>query len=92
MSRERREQSRNCLVYRSARVADLYLYVPAARGLEAVPEDLLERLGRLVEVLELELWPGRPMARVEAESVLQALEKVGYFVQWPPRPGVAPAR
>ena len=42
-------------------------------------------------VMEIDLYPGRKLARASAETVLEGLEKRGFYLQMPPvdRPGEA---
>jgi uncharacterized protein YcgL (UPF0745 family) len=77
----------SCTVYRCRRQPEMYLYLRA--GLEpddsdAVPAELLQRTGTLTEVMQLELHAQRRLARVSVESVIQALEEQGWFLQMPP--------
>ena len=75
---------RNVIVYKSVRVADMYLFVDQADGLERVPAALLARFGRPVEALRFELTPERRLSRSEAPIVLGALESKGFYLQMPP--------
>ena len=71
-------------VYRSARKAEMYLYVDAGVDLGRVPDALLERFGRPVEALSLMLSPDRPLARADAGRVLEQIETEGFYLQMPP--------
>ena len=75
---------RRVVVYKSVRVADMYLFVDAIEGLERVPATLLARFGRPVEALRLELTPERRLSRSEAPVVLDAIAKRGFYLQMPP--------
>ena len=68
------------------RVEEMYLYADRVRGLEPVPEPLLERFGRTREIMTLLLTDDRPLARVRAREVLDAIEEKGFFLQMPPPP------
>jgi uncharacterized protein YcgL (UPF0745 family) len=72
------------VVYRSSRVADMYLFVAAADGLTHVPEALLARFGRAEEALRLELTADRKLARSDAPVVLEAIAARGFYLQLPP--------
>lgn len=72
------------IVYRSPKVAEMYLYVNLAEQLERVPEVLLARFGEPVEVMRLALAPERALARVETAAVLEALAGQGFYLQLPP--------
>ena len=71
-------------VYKGSRRDDTYLFVPAHDGLEGVPRALLETMGRLDLVMELELHPGRQLAREDVRLVMRNLEDQGYHLQMPP--------
>jgi uncharacterized protein len=77
-------QGQLCTVYRSAREAELYVYVKRAEGLSRLPPELLEKLGAASEVLTLKLTAERKLARVKAVDVLAALADKGYYLQLPP--------
>jgi uncharacterized protein YcgL (UPF0745 family) len=72
-------------VFRSRRVADMYLYVDKEVGLERVPPDLMQRFGRAEVAMELELHPERRLARADAVAVLRGIEDAGFYLQLPPR-------
>ena len=72
------------VVYRSAKVDGMYLYVEAAQGLARVPEALLTRVGRLHEALRFELTAERKLAHSEAGVVLDAIATRGFYLQLPP--------
>lgn len=71
-------------VYKGSRRDDTYLFVPARERLARVPPALLETLGRLELVIELELHSGRQLAREDVRLVMRNLEDQGYHLQMPP--------
>lgn len=71
-------------IYKSARRAEMYLYVPEEANFERVPSDLLDALGRLELVMELEIDAERKLARVDAREVMKSVARAGYFLQLPP--------
>ena len=75
---------RLCEIFRSARKAEMYLYVDKKEGLSRVPESLLDRFGEPEPVMSLILEPDRKLARVDAREVLQHIEEEGFFLQMPP--------
>ncbi|MHA7815229.1 MAG: YcgL domain-containing protein [Pseudohaliea sp.] len=81
---------RLCAVYRSPRREGMYLFVDRDRPLEELPEGLLAGFGTPELALNLVLTPERRLARADAATVLAALDAQGYYLQLPPRPGVAP--
>lgn len=73
-------------IFRSSRKEELYLYVDRQKGLDGVPEELLERFGKPTLVMHLMLDGERKLARVQASEVLKSIAARGYFVQLPPPP------
>ena len=71
-------------VYKGSRRDDTYLFVPARERLMRVPPALLETLGRLEVVMEVELHSGRQLAREDVRLVMRNLEEQGYHLQMPP--------
>ena len=77
---------RPVVVYRSARVDGMYLFVDASERLGRVPADLIRRFGRAIEVMTLDLHADRALARTNATDVLAAIERRGFHLQLPPTP------
>ncbi|MDR5868049.1 YcgL domain-containing protein [Halomonas koreensis] len=73
-----------CEVFKSSRKDEMYLYVDKRRGLEDVPEALLERFGEPVSALTLMLAPDKRLARASAAEVMAAIEEQGFYLQMPP--------
>ena len=73
-----------CIVYRSERRPDTYVYVADAAALTRLPPELTRALGKLSEALRFELTPTRKLAREDAARVLANLQQLGYHVQFPP--------
>lgn len=73
----------NCIVYRSRRVADLYVFAREDLALEALPEELRRLTGALEVAMTLELHPERRLARSDPAAVQAALTSEGYYVQMP---------
>ena len=76
-----------CVVYKSLKQFDYYLYVDKDEQLRRVPDGLKQLLGGLQQVLELELGSGRKLAQADVQEVLQQIESRGYYLQMPPRSG-----
>ncbi len=75
-----------CSIYKSSRKDEMYLYVPKAKGLQAVPEALLAGFGQPRHVTDLVLSPERPLARADVSKVMEHLESAGFYLQMPPPP------
>lgn len=71
-------------IYKGSRRAETYLYVAEEDNFERVPSDLLDAMGRLELVMELEIDAERRLARVDARDVMKSVARVGYFLQLPP--------
>ena len=71
-------------IYKGSRRAETYLYVPEEDNFERVPKELLEAMGELQLVMQLELDEERRLARVAAKDVIKGVARVGYFLQLPP--------
>lgn len=80
-----------CVIYRSSRKADSYLYIEKEDEFSRVPQALIEMLGHLEKVMELELSEERKLANADINNVRQCLKDQGYYLQMPPRPEIAGA-
>ena len=74
-----------CLVYRSDKKPETYLYLPLTGRYEDLPGELQQTFGEPVFVMQLELTPGRRLALADAEKVRARLKDQGYFLQLPPK-------
>mgnify|MGYP001820235062 CR=1 FL=1 len=74
----------HCQIYRSSRKPETYLYVEKSRGLEDVPEALMQQFGEPEEVMSLLLDSERRLARADAAEVLQLIAQQGFYLQMPP--------
>jgi uncharacterized protein YcgL (UPF0745 family) len=72
-------------VYKGARRAETYLYVSEENDFQRVPKDLIDALGKLELVMELELDEQRKLARVDAKEVIKNVLDAGYFLQLAPQ-------
>jgi len=73
-----------CTIYKSSREEEMYLYVARGYDLSELPTELMDKMGKLKEVMTLTLDIDRKLARVEAKNVLANIEAKGYFLQLPP--------
>jgi hypothetical protein len=71
-------------IYKGTRRAETYLYVPEENDFQRVPQDLLDALGTLELVMQLELDEGRRLARVDAKEIMKGVSQAGYFLQLAP--------
>ncbi len=75
---------RLCDIFKSLKHQEMYLYVDRDEGLERVPEELLDQVGKTARVTTLVLTPDRKLARARAAEVLAAIDDKGYYLQLPP--------
>lgn len=80
-------KGRACWVYRGRKQPEMYLYVSAENDFERVPNELLKRMGTPELALNFELTPDRKLARANAQTVLDALDEKGFYLQMPPAEG-----
>jgi len=76
-----------CIVFRSQRRADAYVYVLDAAALETLPTELKTGLAPWTEALRFELTAERKLARVDASALIEHLKRIGYHLQVPPPHG-----
>lgn len=73
-----------CWVYKSPRKDEMYLYLAADGGFDAIPEALLKQFGQPIFVMELELHTERNLAREDVSKVMANLQNQGFHLQMPP--------
>ena len=74
----------NCKIYRCAKRDEMYLYIHADKTAEDLPEELISTVKALTHVMDLELTPGRKLAREDTVTVMNNLKEKGYHLQLPP--------
>ncbi len=79
-----------CVVYKGARKSGAYLFVKCDSDISQVPPDLLETLGTLEKVMNLELSPDQTLARADPDTVRQQLRDKGFYLQLPPAEAETP--
>jgi uncharacterized protein YcgL (UPF0745 family) len=73
-----------CVIYKSKKKQNTYLYVAAKDDFDAVPETLLGLLGEPVYVMELDLSQIRKLAQEDVLQVMKNLQEKGWHLQLPP--------
>ena len=73
-----------CYIYKSLRKEELYVYLGVKDDFSVLPTSLVDSLGKLSFVMEIELTPTRKLARENAVKVLESIENRGFFIQIPP--------
>ena len=74
-----------CVVYKSDRKPDTYLYLVHQVDFQDLPGELQQTFGDPVKVMNLNLSEKSKLARVDAAVVIRELESKGYFLQLPPK-------
>ncbi len=74
----------HCFIYKSLKKDELYLYLKQKDDFSELPKPLLDSLGKLTFVMDLELTPERKLAREDVRQVIASLEEKGFFIQMPP--------
>lgn len=75
----------HCVVYKSLKKYDAYLFVEKEGEFDRVPETLLSLLGKLELVMPLELDENRSLAQADPKQVIESLQEQGYYLQLPPK-------
>ena len=71
-------------VFRSSKKDDMYIYVEKSKGLEVVPDELLERFGKGIPAMIILLDKDKQLASTNGEKVLTAIQEKGFYLQLPP--------
>ncbi|WP_455220920.1 YcgL domain-containing protein [Kaarinaea lacus] len=74
-----------CAVYKSHKKFDTYLYVEPDQGFKRVPQTLLDMLGKLEFVMDVDLDKRDKLAQADLQQVKAALIEQGYYLQLPPK-------
>ena len=74
-----------CVVYKSLRQFDYYLFVDKEDELSRLPEGLKRLLGTLEKVVEFDLHRDRALAQAEPAEVIEQIIEQGYYLQMPLR-------
>lgn len=74
-----------CVVYKSLRQFDYFLFVKTEDEFARVPDGLRQMLGMLEKVMDLELDESRSLAQADVVAVMQQIEERGYYLQMPPQ-------
>ena len=77
-------------VYKSLKKADTYVYLAGRDDFARLPEPLRTQLGPLQFVLDVDLAPGRKLAREDAAVVRENLALRGFHLQFPPASDLDP--
>ncbi len=73
-----------CVIYRSPKRDQTYLYVEKKDDFSRVPEELMKSFGVPQFAMMLSLDERKKLASADIEKVKQALKDEGYYLQFPP--------
>ena len=73
-----------CYVYASQRKPGAYVWLHQHDTFDALPAPLLEKLGELRFVLEVDLTTERQLPHENAAAILASLGNQGWYLQLPP--------
>lgn len=75
-----------CVIYRSSKRDQTYLYVEKKDDFSRVPSTLMESFGRPQQVMILPLDGSKTLASADINKVKQLLVEQGFYLQLPPPP------
>ena len=75
-----------CVIYKSPRREQTYLYVEKKDDFSRVPEALLQGFGKPQLTMLLPLDGRKKLVNADLEKVKEALKTQGYYLQLPPPP------
>jgi len=74
-----------CEIYKSSKKDQTYLYVKKPIDQDELPEALLNVLGELSFVMDLELTQNTRLAKEDVNEVILQVEEKGFYLQLPPK-------
>jgi len=72
-----------CNIFRSDTKTGLYLYLAEDKKISDLPEELVKKIGRYTEVMELDLDKRDRLANEDINVVKANLKELGYHLQIP---------
>ncbi|ACS85795.1 YcgL domain-containing protein [Musicola paradisiaca] len=75
-----------CVIYRSPKRDQTYLYVEKKDDFSRVPEELMKSFGTPKLVMLLPLDGSKKLVGADSEKVKQHIEEKGFYLQVPPPP------
>ncbi|MCW8900143.1 MAG: YcgL domain-containing protein [Gammaproteobacteria bacterium] len=77
-----------CVVYKSLKKDETYIFLPAEKPLSDLPNVLMVALGQTEMVMTLNLTADKKMARGNASEIMISIEKQGFHLQIPENPHI----
>ncbi|MDX5626771.1 MULTISPECIES: YcgL domain-containing protein [unclassified Brenneria] len=75
-----------CVIYRSSKRDQTYLYVEKKDDFSRVPEELMKSFGKPHLAMLLPLDGSKKLVNADIEKVKQAIKEQGFYLQVPPPP------
>ena len=73
----------NCIIYKATKKENTNLFVGNENDLSRVPTPLLDLLGMLEIVIELEISASTKLAQASTNKVISELKQSGFYLQLP---------
>lgn len=77
-------ESLHCYIYKCLHKPETYLFVLKENDFSEVPARLINALGEVEKVMDIELTPDRKLARGNASQIMNDLKQTGFHLQLPP--------
>ncbi|WP_018984734.1 YcgL domain-containing protein [Salinimonas chungwhensis] len=74
-----------CAVYKTNKKEGMYLYLPEKDNFDDVPDQLMHQFGKPELAMLLPLHKRETLGRVSKETLVNALNDKGYYLQMPPK-------
>jgi len=73
-----------CAIYKGTKKEHTYIYICEKDKFDDIPDILMNSLGELEFIMELDLFPEKKLAQANAEEVIDKLNTQGFYLQLPP--------
>jgi len=73
-----------CAIYKGAKKEFTYIYICEKDKFDDIPDILMNSLGELEFIIELDLFPEQKLAQANVEEVIEKLNEQGFYLQLPP--------
>lgn len=74
----------SCAIYKGTKKEFTYIYICKKDKFDDIPDILMNNLGELEFIIELDLFPEKKLAQANAEEVIEKLNEQGFYLQLPP--------
>jgi len=74
-----------CSIYKGKRNPDHYIFLPADTSISDIPANILQMMGELTLVMNLNITKDTILAQSDPVNVLAMINEKGFFIQIPPK-------